>query len=46
VVAIGTEDLGRFDEEGFLYFIDRKKDMIKTGGENVSFIEVEGILFE
>ena len=41
-----TGDLGRFDEEGFLYFIDRKKDMIKTGGENVSSQEVEGILFK
>jgi fatty-acyl-CoA synthase len=41
-----TGDLGRFDEEGFLYFVDRKKDMIKSGGENVSSQEVEGILFK
>ena len=41
-----TGDLGRFDDEGFLYFIDRKKDMIKTGGENVSSQEVEGLLFK
>ncbi len=41
-----TGDLGRFDEEGFLFFVDRKKDMIKTGGENVSSQEVENILYK
>jgi fatty-acyl-CoA synthase len=39
-----TGDLGYMDEEGWIYFVDRKKDMIKTGGENVSSQEVEGIL--
>lgn len=34
-------DLGSFDEEGQLLFVDRKKDMIKTGGENVASIKVE-----
>ncbi len=34
-------DLGRMDEEGYLYVVDRKKDMIKTGGENVASREVE-----
>src|SRR5260370_41641583 len=32
------------EEEGFLYSLDRKKDMIKTGGENVYSPEVESIL--
>ncbi len=34
-------DLGFIDEDGLLKFVDRKKDMIKTGGENVSSIKVE-----
>ncbi|WP_254838587.1 AMP-binding protein [Natronomonas marina] len=37
-------DLGRFDEDGVLWFVDRKKDVIKTGGENVSSVEVEDTL--
>ncbi len=41
-----TGDLGMFDEEGFLYFLDRKKDMIKSGGENVASKEVEDVLVE
>jgi fatty-acyl-CoA synthase len=36
-----TGDVARVDEHGWLYFVDRKKDMIKTGGENVSSQEVE-----
>jgi len=36
-----TGDLGYCDEEGFYFFVDRKKDMIKSGGENVYSIEVE-----
>jgi acyl-CoA synthetase (AMP-forming)/AMP-acid ligase II len=39
-----TGDLVRRDEEGFLYFVDRKKEMIKTGGENVFAKEVEDAL--
>jgi len=39
-----TEDLGRFDEDGYLYFTGRMDDMIKTGGENVHPREVERIL--
>jgi len=37
-------DLGRFDEDGYLYVVDRKKDMVNTGGENVSGREVEEVL--
>lgn len=37
-------DLGYFDEDGLLVFMDRKKDMIKTGGENVPSIKVERVL--
>ncbi len=40
-----TGDLARMDEEGFLYIVDRKKDMVITGGENVYSAEVEQVLF-
>ena len=39
-----TGDLGFFDERSFLYVSDRKKDMIKTGGENVYSPEVEAAI--
>ena len=41
-----TGDLVRMDEQGYVYFVDRAKDMIKTGGENVSTQEVEATLFK
>lgn len=41
-----TGDLVRMDEEGFITLVDRKKDMIITGGENVYPIEVEHVLFQ
>lgn len=37
-------DLGYLDEEGFLYVVDRKADLIKTGGESVYAVEVESVL--
>ena len=39
-----TGDLGYSDANGCFYFVDRKKDMIKSGGENVSSQEVEGTI--
>jgi acyl-CoA synthetase (AMP-forming)/AMP-acid ligase II len=39
-----TGDLARFDDEGFVYLVDRKNDMIISGGENVYPREVEEIL--
>ncbi len=38
-------DLGTLDDEGYLYVVDRKKDMIKTGGENVASREVEECIY-
>ncbi len=40
-----TGDLGYVDEEGFLYVVDRIKDMLLRGGENIYCIEVESALF-
>jgi long-chain acyl-CoA synthetase len=39
-------DLGRIDDEGFVYIVDRAKDLIIRGGENIASIEVESALFE
>ena len=39
-----TGDLGRIDEHGYLYLLDRAKDMIITGGSNVYAVEVEAAL--
>ena len=41
-----TGDLGRIDEEGFVYIEDRAKDMILRGGENVYCAEVEAAIYE
>jgi long-chain acyl-CoA synthetase len=39
-------DVGYFDEDGYFYFEDRKKDMIKTAGENVASVRVEEELLD
>lgn len=41
-----TDDLGLWDQDGQLLFKDRKKDMIKTGGENVPSVKVESVLLQ
>jgi fatty-acyl-CoA synthase len=38
-------DLATIDDEGFITVVDRKKDMIKTGGENVASREVEEMIY-
>jgi acyl-CoA synthetase (AMP-forming)/AMP-acid ligase II len=43
---VRTGDLGYFDEDGYLYLVDRKKDVIVRGGYNVSSIEVEAALHD
>ena len=39
-----TGDLGWLDEDGYLYFVDRKKDVIRRRGENISSQEVEDVI--
>ena len=41
-----TGDIGYFDEDGFLYLVDRAKDMILRGGENIYGAEVEFAVFD
>ena len=40
-----TGDIARIDEEGFVYILDRAKDMLIRGGENVYCVEVEDVLY-
>ena len=41
-----TGDMGRLDEDGYLYIVDRKRDMIVSGGLNVFAIDIESVLRE
>ncbi|MGH9294554.1 MAG: class I adenylate-forming enzyme family protein, partial [Acidimicrobiales bacterium] len=41
-----TGDIARLDDEGFIYIVDRAKDMLIRGGENVYSVEVEAAIFE
>ncbi|MGA2841976.1 MAG: AMP-binding protein [Steroidobacteraceae bacterium] len=41
-----TGDLGRIDADGFLYIVDRKKDMILSGGQNVYPTDIESVMIE
>lgn len=43
---IVTGDLAKIDEEGFLFLVDRAKDMLIRGGENIYCIEVENALYD
>jgi acyl-CoA synthetase (AMP-forming)/AMP-acid ligase II len=39
-----TGDVGRIDEDGYLWFVDRRADLIKSGGENVASAEIERVI--
>jgi long-chain acyl-CoA synthetase len=43
---LSTGDIGYMDEDGFFAIVDRKKDMVKVGGENVYPRDVEEVLFQ
>ena len=43
---VRTGDLARLDEEGFCFIIDRAKDMLIRGGENIYCVEVENVLYD
>ncbi len=43
---VRTGDLARIDEEGFCFIVDRAKDMLIRGGENIYCVEVESALYE
>ena len=42
---VKTGDLAKIDEEGFIYIVDRAKDMLIRGGENIYCVEVENALY-
>jgi fatty-acyl-CoA synthase len=41
-----TGDVGKLDEDGYLTILDRLKDMIRSGGENVASSEIEAVVYE
>ena len=43
---VHTGDMGRYDEKGYIYIVDRKRDMVVSGGENVYPREIEEILYQ
>ncbi|MGE0045269.1 MAG: class I adenylate-forming enzyme family protein [Hyphomonadaceae bacterium] len=43
---VKTGDLARIDDEGFIYIVDRAKDMLIRGGENIYCVEVENALYD
>jgi long-chain acyl-CoA synthetase len=43
---VKTGDLAKIDEEGFIYIVDRAKDMLIRGGENIYCVEVENALYD
>ncbi|HEX7946297.1 MAG TPA: class I adenylate-forming enzyme family protein, partial [Phenylobacterium sp.] len=43
---VRTGDLAKLDEEGFCYILDRAKDMLIRGGENIYCVEVENVLYD
>ena len=43
--AFNTDDIGYVDEDGFLYLLNRRKDIIISGGENIYPKEVEDVLY-
>lgn len=43
---VKTGDLAKMDDEGFLYIVDRAKDMLIRGGENIYCVEVENALYD
>ena len=41
-----TGDVMRVNEDGYLHFVDRRKNIIRRSGENISAVEVEAVLFQ